>query len=105
MFFLVRLTIDLPDALRDPEDPERRRLLAAELERGLELRDQGVIVSIWRVHGGPGLRNVGIWRSDDEATLHKTISSLPLSRWMTVEVTAVTEHPVEKAYREGREAD
>jgi muconolactone D-isomerase len=91
MHFLVRITVSLPPTL--PED-ERSALLAAELERGRELRDAGSIVSIWRIPGGP-LRNVGIWQATDASELHELIASLPLFPYIEAEVTPLARHPID----------
>ena len=99
MRFLVHVAVDFPDELRDPDDPRRQELLAAELERGLELRRNGTIEAIWRVPGG--LHNVGIWRVDGPTELDEAISSLPLASWLRVEVTALADHPIERALGRG----
>jgi muconolactone D-isomerase len=90
MKFLVQIRVSLPATM--PED-ERAALLAAELERGRELRDAGAIVSIWRVPGGP-LRNAGIWETDDATELHALISSLPLFPYLETEITPLARHPI-----------
>jgi muconolactone D-isomerase len=93
MEFLVEIRIDLPPELRDPENPHRAELLAAELKRGLELRRDGTIA---RIHRAPGeLRNIGIWSAPDPTALHDAIASLPLWPWMRVRVTPLAEHPIE----------
>jgi muconolactone D-isomerase len=89
--FLVRIDVQLPAAL---PDEERADLLAAELERGRELVAAGVIRAIWRLPGG--LRNVGIWEAADATDLHDQIASLPVFRWLTAEVTALAEHPLQR---------
>lgn len=93
MKFLVEITIDLPPELRDPASERRAALLAAELERGVELRRAGTIEAIWRVPGE--LRNVGVWSAADATALHAAISSLPLATWMRSRVTPLADHPVE----------
>jgi muconolactone D-isomerase len=97
--FLVHVAVDFPDELRAPDNPRRHELLAAELERGLELRRNGTIEAIWRVPGG--LRNVGIWRVEGPTELDEVISSLPLASWLRVEVTALADHPIEQALGRG----
>jgi muconolactone D-isomerase len=92
--FLVEITVDLPEPLRDPQSTERQRLLAAELERGVELRRAGTIESIWRVPGG--LRNVGIWQAVDADELHEAIRSLPLAEHLRATVTPLAKHPIER---------
>ena len=89
MQFLVQLETSLPPEL--PEG-ERAALLAAEAERGRELRRDGVIVSIWRLPGR--LANVGIWDAASPEELHDAVTSLPLWRWMTVAVTPLAQHPL-----------
>ena len=88
--YLVDIKVRLPGDL--PTD-ERRRLLAAELRRGKELRANQAIQRIWRVPGA--LRNVGIWSATDATELHEMISSLPLFPYMEVAVTPLAVHPIE----------
>jgi muconolactone D-isomerase len=90
MEFLVQIEVSLPG---DMPEQQRADLLAAERERGLELRRRGVIERIWRVPGG--LRNVGIWQARDTTELHEAISALPLFPWLRAEVTALARHPLE----------
>lgn len=94
MEFLVQIHVRLPGDM----DPDRRGdLLAAELERGLELRADGVIQRIWRVPGA--LRNVGIWSAPDAGALHAAIASLPCFPWLEADVTPLAQHPIEGAAR------
>lgn len=92
MRFLVAMDARLP---ADMDDARVQALLAAELERGRELRAAGTIERIWRVPGAQ--RNVGIWQVPDADALHAAITSLPLYRWLTVDVTPLATHPVEAA--------
>jgi muconolactone D-isomerase len=94
MRFLVEITVELPAELREPQSERWARLLAAELERGVELRRAGVIESIWRVPGG--LRNVGVWQTADATELHDAIRSLPCAEYLRAEVTPLAEHPIER---------
>lgn len=89
MQFLVQLETSLPP---DLPDDERAALLAAEAERGQQLRHDGVIVSIWRLPGR--LANVGIWEVASPDELHDAVTSLPLWQWMTVAVTPLARHPL-----------
>ncbi|CAN7632827.1 muconolactone Delta-isomerase family protein [Phenylobacterium sp. LjRoot219] len=88
---LVQITLSLP-----PEMPADRKakLVADELERGLQLRAEGTILRIWRLPGRPA--NVGIWVTSSTAELHEKITSLPLYPWMRLEVTPLAPHPVEE---------
>ena len=90
MEFLVEIEVSLPP---DMEEERRAALLAAELERGRELRRTGAIARIWRVPGA--LRNVGVWEAADATELHALIASLPAFPWLRAEVTPLALHPVE----------
>lgn len=88
--FLVRIDVALPAGMGDDEI---ERLMDAERARGAQLRDAGSIQRIWRLPGG--LRNVGVWRARDATDLHALVTSLPFSRWCTVDVDALAIHPLE----------
>ena len=90
MEFLVQLTVNLP---QDMPDDQRKQLLAKEWMAGRELKTGGFIQRIWRIPGG--LRNVGIWDARDATELHERLASLPLSKWIQADVTALARHPVE----------
>ncbi|HZV72251.1 MAG TPA: muconolactone Delta-isomerase family protein [Conexibacter sp.] len=94
MQFLVEIQITLPP---DMDGDGRASLLAAELARGQELVAAGAIVAIWRIPGG--LRNVGVWEAADATELHELISSLPLFRWLSADVTALADHPLAAALK------
>jgi muconolactone D-isomerase len=89
--FLVEIHVRLPGTLAAAE---RAELLAAELERGRELVEAGVIREIWRIPGA--LRNVGVWEARDATELHERIASLPLFPWIGAEVTPLAEHPLQQ---------
>ena len=93
MKFLVGIEVRLPGTL--PE-AERQELLKAELERGRELVEAGVISAIWRIPGA--LRNVGIWEAEDATELHEHVASLPLFPWLTAEVTPLAVHPLQRFF-------
>jgi muconolactone D-isomerase len=85
--FLVEIEIEFPPSM--PDD-ERTAILAAEAERGRELRDAGSIARMWRV---PGRRaNVGLWEAADASELHELLSSLPVFPWMNIHVRPLAEH-------------
>lgn len=94
MKFLVQIDVRLPGKLTDAE---RAELLEAELERGRDLVDAGVIWAIWRIPGA--LRNVGVWEAADATELHEHLTSLPVSRWVTAEVTPLADHPLQPFLR------
>lgn len=90
MEFLVRIQIALPDGM---DDERRAALAAAEVERAAELRAEGTIQRIWRVPGRTA--NIGVWVAEDASALHAKLTSLPLSRWMDIEVEPLALHPAE----------
>jgi muconolactone D-isomerase len=90
MEFMVRIEVSLPG---DMPEASRTELVAAELVRGRELREQGAIKRIWRLPGG--IRNVGIWEAADATELHDLIASLPFYPWLQSEVSAPAVHPLE----------
>ena len=90
MEFLIRTELSLP-AEMDPA--ARAELLADESARGRALRDQGVIVRIWRI---PGRRaSLAIWQASDATELHDLLSSLPVFPWLQVEVQPLARHYLE----------
>ena len=88
--FLVEVNVRLPPEMAAAT---RKRLVAAELLRGRELKASGVIVHIWRVPGA--VRNVGIWRAEDATELHDLVTSLPLYPYAEVSVVALARHPID----------
>lgn len=88
MEFLVRAEIRLPmEMTRD----EQEALYDAEALQAAHLAEEGRLIRVWRV---PGRRaNWGLWRADDATMLHEALSSLPLWRYMDIEVTALARHP------------
>jgi muconolactone D-isomerase len=88
--FLVRIEISLPEEMGDEQ---RAALATTEAERAAELRAEGTIRRIWRVPGRTA--NVGIWAAEDASLLHAKLGSLPMSRWMDIEVEPLALHPAE----------
>ena len=88
MLFHVRMDVAIP---RDLDPDERARLLTAEKERALELQRSGTWVHLWRVVGQ--YSNVSVFDVDSADELHDILWNLPLFPFMTIAVTALTEHP------------
>ena len=88
MLFHVRMDVAIP---HDLDPGERGRLLAAEKDRALELQRSGTWVHLWRVVGQ--YSNVSVFDVDSPGELHDILWNLPLFPFMTVAVTALTEHP------------
>jgi muconolactone D-isomerase len=87
--YLVKIVVSLPPEMAEGD---REQLLEAEYQRGMELRRAGTIAQIWRLPGR--LANVAIWEAPSATDLHAAISSLPVWRWTTVEVTELADHPL-----------
>jgi muconolactone D-isomerase len=92
MEFLVRIQVSLPP---DMDPAARTELLERERARGFELKQEGMIVRIWRIPGR--LANVGIWQAPDATALHEAIASLPLFPWIDAEVVPLAVHYLEAA--------
>jgi muconolactone D-isomerase len=88
MLFHVRMDVALP---RDLDPAERDRLLAAEKGLALELQRAGTWVHLWRVVGR--YSNVSVFDVGSNEELHSILWNLPLFPFMTIAVTALTEHP------------
>lgn len=88
--FLVQIQVNFP-----PEMSAERLadVLDREYRRGLELKQSGQIVRIWRI---PGRRaNVGIWQGADADEIHAAITSLPAFPWIDARVTPLAMHQLE----------
>ncbi|MEI4280374.1 muconolactone Delta-isomerase family protein [Klenkia terrae] len=91
MEFLVRTENRMP---LDTPDDVRESLRAGERARAQELRDAGILLRLWRVPG----RNatVGLYAAADPAELHDALVSLPMWKYMDVQVEALATHPQER---------
>ena len=96
MLFHVRMDVSLP---HDLDPTERDKLLAAEKARALELQRAGTWVHLWRVAGR--YSNISVFEVPDADALHDVLWALPLFTFMTVEVTALAQHPSSLAANPG----
>jgi muconolactone D-isomerase len=87
--FLVEIEVDVPADHPADELAIRRE---AEGVRAAELAAAGHLLRLWRPDG-PGWRNLGLWRADDEAHLRALIATLPMHVFMTLKVRALGAHP------------
>jgi len=90
MEWLVRTHNRLP---ADTPAAERERLRAAERERAMELRTQGVLRKLWRTPGSAG--TVALYECRNATHLHEALSSLPMFPWLEVSVEPLADHPQE----------
>jgi muconolactone D-isomerase len=88
MLFHVGITVRIP---HDADGEEIKALGAQEHERAKELQLQRKWLHLWRVAGK--YANISIFDVDSPAELHEILNSLPLYRFMEVEVTALCHHP------------
>ena len=88
MLFHVRMDVAIP---RDLDPAERDKLVATEKARALELQRAGVWVHLWRVVGQ--YSNISVFDVGSTDELHEILWSLPLFRFMQVQVTALAQHP------------
>lgn len=88
MLFHVRMDVAIP---RDLDPAERDERVATEKARALELQRSGKWVHLWRVVGA--YSNVSVFDVSGTDELHEILWNLPLFPFMTVTVTALTEHP------------
>jgi len=88
MLFHVSITVRIP---HDAEAQEIKILGAQEHERAKELQLKRKWLHLWRVAGK--YANISIFDVESPAELHEILNSLPLYKFMDVEVTALCHHP------------
>jgi muconolactone D-isomerase len=90
MEFLVRQENNMPDMPTE----ESARIKSAERAYAQQLRDQGILLRLWRV---PGTRTaIGWYEAEDATELHDVLSGLPTFQWQNLTVEAMATHPQEK---------
>jgi muconolactone D-isomerase len=88
MLFHVMITVRMP---HDVDPNKVKDLGEREHARAAELQRQGKWLHLWRVAGK--CANVSIFDVESPAELHDVLESLPLYRFMDVEVMALCRHP------------
>jgi muconolactone delta-isomerase len=95
MEFLTTLTTNVPGGTPESVVDDAR---AREAIRAAELAEQGHLLRLWKPPVEPGeWRTLGLWKADSETELNGIIATLPLHKWMTVEVTPLNPHPNDPA--------
>jgi muconolactone delta-isomerase len=95
MEFLTTLITNVPDGTPDATVDDTK---AREAIRAAELAEQGHLLRLWRPPLEPGeWRSLGLWKANSEAELKGIIATLPLHKWMTVEITPLNPHPNDPA--------
>lgn len=88
MLFQVQMTIRVPP---DADMEQIRALSATEIQLARDLQRKGKWLQIWRVTGK--WANTSIFKVDDADELHEILTSLPLFRYMQIDVIALNRHP------------
>lgn len=86
--FLSTFTLTVPAGVPEHTEQEAR---AREAARAHELAVEGHLLRLWTLPGES--RALGLWRAADAAELQAILQSLPLARWLAVEVTPLSAHP------------
>lgn len=94
MEFLVHIEVHRPPGATDTEAEE---LSAAEKLRAVELIEAGMLRRVWRVPGQ--WAHWGLWEAADPTELHAAISTLPLWKWMHVDVHSLARHALDPDLR------
>ena len=88
MDFLVRTEFSRPTAMSNRELDQLRRHEAAQARA---LQQAGTIRQLWREAGTTVAW--GIWEAPSEDAVRASVNSLPLSKWMSIDVHHVINHP------------
>jgi muconolactone delta-isomerase len=86
--FLTTFQVDFPDGTPAGGAADAR---AREAARARELASQGHLLRLWALPGQD--RALGLWQARDGAEMQAIVDSLPLTPWMTTQVTPLSEHP------------
>jgi muconolactone D-isomerase len=88
VLFAVKMDVDIP---LDIDPGERADTLAREKAYSQQLQRAGKWPHIWRLVGR--YSNLSIFDVADNQELHDILWNLPLFRYMTIDITALTTHP------------
>lgn len=92
MLFHVRMDVSIP---HDLDPAEREKLVANEKARALVVQRAGKWPHLWRLVGR--YSNISVFDVDSTDELHQILSSLPLFPFMSIEVSALAQHPSDLA--------
>jgi muconolactone delta-isomerase len=89
--YLTVFTVIIPEGTPAEVVAEARR---GEARSTHELGEQGHLIRLWALPSDEDAqRALGLWRAEDDAQLTRTLESLPLDPWMTVQTTPLSPHP------------
>ncbi len=93
--FLTTITIGIPRGVAPEVVSEA---VSREADRARELADRGHLERLWMLPPRPAEpRALGLWRAPDAEGMEAILQSLPLRRWMGVEITPLSAHPNDPA--------
>ena len=90
--FLTAFHVEFPAGTPAADAGDAR---AREALRARELASQGHLRRLWALPGKD--RALGLWQARDASEMRAIVDSLPLTPWMTTEVTPLREHPSDPA--------
>jgi muconolactone delta-isomerase len=90
--FLIAFTLT---AAEGTPDQSLDKAKAQEAARAKELAAEGHLARLWAAPGQG--RALGLWSARDADEMQAILDSLPLSPWLTVETTPLSEHPNDPA--------
>lgn len=90
--FLTTFQVDFPDGTPAADAADAR---AREAVRARELASEGRLLRLWALPGQD--RALGLWQVRDGAEMQAIVDSLPLTPWMSTQVTPLSEHPSDPA--------
>jgi muconolactone delta-isomerase len=90
--FLTTFHVEFPDGTPAADAGDAR---AREAVRARELAAQGHLLRLWALPGPD--RALGLWQASDAGEMQAIVDALPLTPWMTTQVTPLSEHPSDPA--------
>jgi muconolactone delta-isomerase len=90
--FLTTFQVEFPDGTPAADAAGAR---AREAVRARELASQGHLLRLWALPEKD--RALGLWQAAGTAEMQAIVDSLPLTPWMTTQVTPLSEHPSDPA--------
>jgi muconolactone D-isomerase len=79
---------------REPPEGVVDDTRAREAVRAGELAADGHLLRLWKPPVEPGeWPTLGLWSADDESQPRALLATMPLHRWMAVEMTPLVPHP------------
>jgi muconolactone delta-isomerase len=90
--FLTTFQVEFPDGTPAADADDAR---AREAVRARELASQGHLRRLWALPGQG--RALGLWQARDGAQMQAIVDALPLTPWMSTQVTPLSAHPSDPA--------